>query len=62
MIGEAFPGLFDSCGIYFYVENAGFLVSGSLAHRIKKYAKVSASSLQFYTAKWEGHGNCFFND
>ena len=62
MIGEAFPRLSDSCGICFCVENTGFLVSGSLACKIKKHSKVSVSSLQFYAAKWEGHGNCFVID
>ena len=39
VIGEAFPGLSDSCGICFYVENTGFLVSGSKARRMKNTLK-----------------------
>ena len=39
MIVIAFPGLFDSCGIYFYVENTGFLVSGSMARKMKNMLK-----------------------
>ena len=33
--GEAFLALFDSCGMYSHVENTVFLVSVSLAHKIK---------------------------
>ena len=48
MIGEAFPGLSDFCGMYFYVENTCFLVSGSMARKIKKkHSKVSVSSYSF---------------
>ena len=41
MIGEAFPGLSDCCGICFCVENTGFLVSGSMAHRMKNMLKLA---------------------
>ena len=34
VIGEAFPGLSDSCGICFFVKNTGFLVRGSMAHKM----------------------------
>ena len=39
VIGEAFPGLSDSCGICFYVENTGILVRGSMARRMKNTLK-----------------------
>ena len=46
MIGEAFLALFDSCGMYSHVENTVFLVSVSLAHKIKEVPTVLSSQVR----------------